>query len=66
VGLEPRRPLRQDRAVIILGIILVVIGLLVAKLAVLVTIGVIVLIVGLILLVLGHAGHPVGSRRHWY
>jgi hypothetical protein len=50
---------------IILGLILLLLGYLLG-ISLLYTLGVILLVVGLVLLLVGFAGHPVGSRRHWF
>lgn len=50
---------------IILGVILLALGF-IFGLAILWQIGIVLLVIGLILLVFGHAGHPLGGRKHWY
>jgi cell division protein FtsW (lipid II flippase) len=50
---------------IILGIIVLVVGFLLG-IHLLWILGIALLVIGLILLALGYAGHPVGSRRHYW
>lgn len=58
-------PYREEKTVIVLGIILLVIGF-IAKIAILWTLGIILLVIGAILALLGMAGREIGGRRHWF
>jgi uncharacterized membrane protein HdeD (DUF308 family) len=56
---------REERIMIILGIVLFVIGL-IAKIAILETLGIILVVIGVVLMILGSTGRAVGGRRHYY
>ena len=59
------RDRRQEKSMIIVGLVLLVLGLLLGV-PLLWTLGVIVLIVGLVLMLLGSTGRAVGGRRHYW
>jgi uncharacterized membrane protein HdeD (DUF308 family) len=63
--MDPVRANREERQMIILGIVLVVVGL-VASIPILETIGVVLLVIGAALWVLGSMGRAVGGRKHYY
>jgi uncharacterized membrane protein HdeD (DUF308 family) len=64
-----RRPpttiIKEDCAVIILGLILLLVGYL-TGVSLLYTVGSIMLIVGIVFFILGNVGRPVGGRRVWF
>jgi hypothetical protein len=56
---------RENRAVIILGVLLLLAGWL-TGISLLYTVGAIVLIVGVVFFILGNVGRPVGGRKVWF
>jgi len=64
-GLIQPKPNRRERAVIVLGIILLVIGYF-TGLGILYTVGGILVVIGVILWILGAVGRPVAGRKVWF
>lgn len=54
-----------ERAVIILGVVLLILGL-IFDVGILWTIGIILIVVGALLFLLGAMGRSVGGRKHWW
>ncbi|BAH53564.1 hypothetical membrane protein [Rhodococcus opacus B4] len=62
---KPENTLREELAMIAIGVVLLVVGL-VVKISSLWIAGLIVGAVGLLLLLLGLLGRKVGGRKYWY
>jgi hypothetical protein len=60
------RSQRENKQMIVLGVILILVGYLLPVPAIIASIGWVLLVIGVVLLVLGQVGRPVGGRRYWY
>lgn len=62
---DPIRRVKEVRAVIILGIVLLILAAL-FNIGFLWALGVILIVIGVILWILGAMGRAIGGRRHYY